>query len=126
MNQTETILGNVVAKANHYAVALNRRTGERHIIKDAELKSYEKSFRAQCKLYKGRLISRPFILHADVFYETNSNDLDNSLKTLLDCLQDVKAITNDNLCREIHAKKHVDKERPRVSFRIEELEPTLF
>ena len=50
----------------------------------------------------------------------------NSLKTLLDLLQDVKAITNDSLCMEIEAKKVIDRTRPRVTFAIEEFEPRFF
>ena len=53
-------------------------------------------------------------------------DLDNSLKTILDCLQYVKAITNDSYCVGIVANKHIDRNNPRVAFAIEELEPKLF
>ena len=53
-------------------------------------------------------------------------DLDNALKTILDCLQMVKAITDDNLCRKIVAEKHIDKNNPRVVFTIEPHEQNLF
>ncbi len=53
-------------------------------------------------------------------------DLDNSLKTLLDCLQQVGAIADDKDCMRIVAEKHIDKDRPRVIFGIEPLQGNLF
>jgi len=47
--------------------------------------------------------------------------LDNALKTILDCLQMVEAITNDSLCFEIHAEKRIDRRNPRVEFGLEEI-----
>jgi Holliday junction resolvase RusA-like endonuclease len=49
-------------------------------------------------------------------------DLDNGMKILLDCLQGCKAIQNDRQCVEIHARKLIDKNNPRVEFVIEEVE----
>jgi len=37
---------------------------------------------------------------------------------VLDCLQKAGAIKNDNRCLEIIAKKHLDKDNPRVKFSI--------
>jgi Holliday junction resolvase RusA-like endonuclease len=39
---------------------------------------------------------------------------------LLDCLQQCNAIKNDRQCVEIHARKFVDKVKPRVEFTITE------
>lgn len=62
-----------------------------------------------------------FKLTVNVFYPSNRSDLDNSLKILLDCLQNVTGtIKNDNKCIEIHAKKAIDKNNPRIEFKIEE------
>ena len=47
--------------------------------------------------------------------------MDNALKTILDCLQMVEAITNDSLCFEIHAEKRIDRRNPRVEFGMEEI-----
>lgn len=47
--------------------------------------------------------------------------LDNSLKTLLDCLQMAGAITDDKLCFQIEAEKKIDKYHPRVEFAILEV-----
>ena len=45
-------------------------------------------------------------------------DIDNSLKIQLDCLQKSKTIKNDNLCVKVVAEKFIDKEHPRVEFKI--------
>ena len=44
--------------------------------------------------------------------------LDNSLKIILDCLQKVNAIKNDNNCIKIVAQKFIDKDRPRIEFKL--------
>ena len=124
--EREVIYGQVVAKANHYTVAMNRGSGERHIILDEAYRAYQRSFISQCQIYKDRLIDCPFILHVHVWHSSIRFDLDNSLKTLLDLLQDVHAIRDDNLCVGIMATKHVDKWRPRVEFAIYETYPKLF
>jgi Holliday junction resolvase RusA-like endonuclease len=48
-------------------------------------------------------------------------DLDNSLKTLLDCLQMVGAIEDDKLCFQIEAEKKIDKFHPRIEFALLEV-----
>lgn len=85
------------------------------------MKQYERSFIKQCVKYKGKNISTPFRFTCDVYYPDYTHDLDNSLKGLLDCLQYVGAISDDNLCTEIVAKRHFDKFNPRVEFEIEEI-----
>lgn len=124
--ETETIFGQVIAKANHYLVVPDAHTHGKRLIKDEELRAYEKSFIQQCAVYKDRLISRPFKLVIDVYQSSSRFDLDNSLKTILDLLQYVHAISDDNLCVKIDATKHVDRSNPRVVYSIEEYEPSLF
>jgi len=100
-------------------------TGQREILpapraslaKSAELKKYEKSFIAQWGKIPFK-VTDEFEIHVDVYYPTKRSDLDNSLKVLLDCLQEVGAIPNDNLCLCIVAHKFVDKEKPRIEFTI--------
>lgn len=122
--ERETIFGQCLAKANHY-MAVGGSKGRR-IIKDAVFKAYEQTFRSQCTIYRNRGVNAPFRLIVDVYHSSNRFDLDNSLKTILDLLQDVGAITNDNLCVGIEATKHIDRSNPRVVFGIEEIEPRLF
>lgn len=100
--------------------------GGRRIVKDAVFRAYERSFCSQCTIYRNRGINAPFRLKIDVYHSSNRFDLDNSLKTVLDLLQDVGAITNDNLCMGIEATKHIDKVNPRIVFALEEVEPRLF
>ena len=120
----ETIFGQCVAKANHY-MTVGGNEGHR-IIKDGILRAYERSFCSQCTIYRNKGINAPFRLLIDVYHSSNRFDLDNSLKTVLDLLQDVGAITNDNLCMGIEATKHIDRSNPRIVFGIEEIEPRLF
>lgn len=122
---TEIIYGEVVGKASHY-MAVPAADGQNRIIKDEFIRNYEKSFLSQCKIYRNRLIAKPFYLVVDVFYCSARKDIDNSLKTILDCLQYAKAIKDDNLCYQIRATKHIDRVRPRVEYSIIELEPRLF
>jgi len=122
---TETILGQVVSKANNYQVG-NGRGKPRHIIKSSRIRHYERRFLEQCTIYRGRGIDRYFTLFVEVYESSTRYDLDNALKTILDCLQQVKAIKNDNLCMMIVAEKHLDKRNPRIVFAIQEHEPRLF
>lgn len=115
--EVEVILGQIVAKANHYQAVPDGYGGKR-IIKDSKIRAYEQSFIRQCRKYAYKLIDRPFKLVVWVYYARKGFDLDNSLKTLLDCLQYAKAITNDNLCKKIIAEKKIDPYRPRVEFAI--------
>lgn len=122
--EQETIYGQVISKANNYQVG-NGGNGNRHIIKSPEIQEYERSFVSQCRIYRDRLISCRFTLYVAVYESSIRYDLDNALKTILDCLQMAKAITNDNLCVKIVAEKRIDKNNPRVVFAIEEHEPRL-
>ena len=122
----EVIFGQIIAKANHYTIGLNKGNGEKHIILDGAFKAYQRSFIAQCRIYANRLIDCPFILHVHVWHSSPRFDLDNSLKSLLDLLQDVHAIKDDNLCVGIMASKHIDRWRPRIEFTIFETHPRLF
>ena len=125
MADTEIIYGQVIAKANSYQ-AVPDGQGGRRIIKNDEIRRYEKSFLSQCKVYRNRYISHPFRLVVKVFESSSRYDLDNSLKTILDCLQYAHAIKDDNLCIGINAEKVVDKRRPRIEFKLIEQEPVMF
>lgn len=120
----EIIYGNIVSKANHY-MAVPDGSGGRRIIKDGAIRAYEKSFKEQCKVYKGKAVKGVFGLVADVYFSSSQSDLDNALKTLLDCLQGCGAFADDNKCICIEARKHIDRVRPRVRFALKEFEPSL-
>ncbi|GCB37060.1 RusA family crossover junction endodeoxyribonuclease [Bacteroides faecalis] len=118
--EIETIYGQIIAKANHYQ-AVPGTFGQKRIIKDDTIREYERSFMPQCRIYKGKRIANRFRMIVHVFHSSTRFDLDNSLKTLLDCLQMVEAITNDNLCFEINAYKRIDRKNPRIEFGLEEI-----
>ena len=120
MMEIEVIHGQIIAKANHYQ-AVPGKNGKKRIIKDEKIRAYENSFCQQCKTYKNRRISSRFRLFVRVFHSSVRFDLDNSLKTLLDCLQMVSAITDDKLCFQIEAEKRIDKYHPRIEFALLEV-----
>ena len=126
MTLKETIYGTIPAKSNSYTVG--KVNGRPCIVKSNEMKKYERSFIKQCAIYKGKGICTPFRFVVDVYYPDHTHDLDNSLRGILDCLQYVGAISNDNLCVEIQAKRHYDKYWPRIEFSLEEIneQKTLF
>ena len=112
------IIGQPPSKSNCYKIVAHYGHGS--LAKTKALKQYEEAFYLQCPL-RGRMISSRFMLDVDVYYSSDRPDLDNSLKIILDCLQTSKAIKNDRLCAEIHARKLIDKTNPRIEFAIEEL-----
>ena len=118
--ETETIYGQILSKANHYQ-AVPGKFGAKRIIKDEKIRAYEKSFMQQCRIYRNKGISSRFRLFVMVYHSSVRFDLDNSLKTLLDCLQMVGAITDDKLCFQIEAEKKIDKYHPRIEFAILEV-----
>lgn len=118
--EIEVIHGLIIAKANHYQ-AVPGRFGAKRIIKDEKIRTYERSFMEQCRIYKNKRISSRFKLFVRVYHSSIRFDLDNSLKTLLDCLQMVGAIEDDKLCFQIEAEKKIDKYHPRIEFALLEV-----
>lgn len=114
----QIIRGKIPSKSNSYKIITI--AGHASLGKTTATKDYEKSFYLQCSL-RDAMISKPFKLTIDVYFESNLPDLDNSLKVALDCLQTCKAIKNDRWCCEIVARKLIDKGNPRIEFEIEEL-----
>lgn len=120
MMETEVIHGQVIAKANSY-MAVPGKFGTKRIIKNDAIRKYEQSFCKQCVKYRSQNIAGRFKLYVVVYHGSTRFDLDNSLKTILDCLQMVGAITNDSQCFEIQAIKRIDKRYPRIEFAILEV-----
>ena len=115
----QTILGQCPSKSNSYKIiAIN---GHGALGKTPKLTDYEKSFYLQCNHYRKLNIKGLFELHIDVYFTSNSHDLDNCLKIILDCLQKNEAIKNDNNCVKIIAAKYIDKINPRIEFSLIEV-----
>lgn len=115
----QTIIGHCPSKANNYRIIYV--AGHPSIDKSDAVKKYEKDFYMQVGKYRNLMIAGFFELNIRVYFETMSPDLDNCLKTVLDCLQYTKTIKNDNKCVKIVAEKFIDKMNPRVEFQIIEV-----
>lgn len=117
------IPGQTPAKSNCYKIIT--RNNHSSLAKQPVLKAYEEAFVWRCPLRGTKdkpLINVPFKIHLDVYFRSKANDVDNCLKIVLDTLQHCcHVIRNDNLCAEIHVRKFVDKNFPRIEFEIEEL-----
>lgn len=116
----QTIEGQVPSKPNCMKVATI--CGHGTLVKTPALKAYEQSFYMQVGKYRGLGLTGLFKYYCKVYYPSMRSDLDNSLKIQLDCLQKTGTIANDNKCVEIHAEKFIDKENPRLEFRIETID----
>lgn len=115
----QTIIGQAPSKSNSYRIIYV--DGHPKLGKTAQMEKYEKNFYIQAGYYKNLKIHGFFELHIRFFFTTMAHDLDNGLKGVLDCLQQCKAIVNDNKCTRIEADKFIDKTNPRIEFRLVEV-----
>jgi Holliday junction resolvase RusA-like endonuclease len=119
MNQWQTIIGQPPSKSNSYRIG--KTAGKSVLVKTDATRRYEQAFYMQVGPYRNMGIEGFFELYVRVYFSTMSHDLDNSLKVILDCLQYSKTIKNDNKCVKIVAEKFIDKNKPRIEFKIEEV-----
>lgn len=124
-NEKQVILGNPPSKSNRYIIInfKSKATGKQHssLAKTKATRDYEKSFVLQCNKYRNANITGPFSIDMDVYFPTRRSDLDNCIKSVLDCLQSVGAYANDNECVRILANKFLDKDRPRIEFTLKQI-----
>lgn len=118
MKHEAVVYGHVPSKSNQYQII--KLGSKLSLAKTKTMKEFEEKFFLQCG-YRNRNIQGFFELYADVYFQSNQPDLDNSLKGLLDCLQSCKAIKNDRNCVKIVANKFIDKNNPRIEFTIVEV-----
>lgn len=118
--EKQIIYGQIPSKSNCYRIITLKGHGS--LAKQNVLKDYEKSFYLQCNIYRNKCIKGLFELHIDVFNGSQRPDLDNSFKIALDCLQSCNAIENDRNCIKIIAQKFVDKQNPRIEFKLIEIQ----
>lgn len=115
----QTIIGQAPSKSNTYKIVTIGCHGS--LAKTPGLNAYEQSFYMQVGKYRNLMIDGFFELEIRVYFSSMSHDLDNSLKVVLDCLQYTKTIKNDNKCVKIVAEKFIDKNNPRIEFRLIEV-----
>lgn len=112
----QTIHGNCPSKSNCYKVVTIN--GHASIAKTPPLKAWEDMFFMQCGKYRGLKIDTFFEYHCKVYYPSMRTDLDNHCKIVLDAMQRAEVIKNDNKCVKIVAEKFIDKENPRIEFKL--------
>jgi Holliday junction resolvase RusA-like endonuclease len=105
------------SKSNAYRIVTSPK-GYATLTKTNAMHKYEETFLWQVGAMRGAMIDVPFRFELDVYYPSKRSDLDGSFKGILDCLQKAKVIKNDNNCYDIHARKFIDKENPRIEFKI--------
>lgn len=100
--------------------------GHYSLAKSAKLKKYEKDFALQAGPIRNLMIGNEFIFEMNVWFPSRRSDIDNSLKVVLDCLQPqtkgspnkTNTIVNDSQCQRVIVNKFIDKENPRIEFKI--------
>lgn len=112
----QTIIANTPSKSNCYRIIT--LSGHGSLAKTKALKEYESTFFMQCGKYRNLNIDKLFEYHAKVYYPSMRTDLDNHCKIVLDAMQKAKVITNDNKCVKIVAEKFIDKDNPRLEFKL--------
>lgn len=115
----QTILGQAPSKSNSYRII--NVAGHSQLGKTAQMPRYEAAFYIQSGYYKNLMIEGFFELHIRFYFTSLAHDLDNGLKGVLDCLQKCGAFKNDNRCTRIVADKFIDKNNPRIEFRLVEI-----
>ena len=110
------ITGTPVSKSNAYKIITIG--GHASLTKTKAMKAYEESFLWQVGGIRDANIDVPFEFYLDVYFPSKRSDLDGCLKGILDCLQHAKVIKNDNNCCLIKARKFIDKDNPRIEFKL--------
>ena len=116
MEYVGKVMGTPPSKSNAYKIIT--LGGHGSLTKSDAMKEYEEKFLWQVGSIRDVNIKGMFEFYIDVFFPSKRSDLDGCLKGVLDCLQKSKTIKNDNNCCLIHARKFIDKEKPRVEFKI--------
>lgn len=119
MDGYTTILGQVPSKSNSYRIITINGRGS--LAKTSAMKKYEDAFYMQIGSLRNKMIDDYFEFYIRAYYTNNRSDIDGCLKAVMDCLQRTKTIKNDNKCVKIVAEKFIDKDNPRIEFKIVEV-----
>lgn len=120
MEYSGKVIGTPVSKSNAYRIITIG--GHASLTKTTAMKKYEEAFLWQVGAIRDANINVPFEFYLDVYFPSKRSDLDGCLKGILDCLQTAKVIKNDNNCCLIRARKFIDKENPRIEFKLVTIE----
>lgn len=116
-----TILGELCSLKNSRKIAVNRKTGRMFPLRNPAIERFSENFAAQVPPdYRGLALSGPVAVTVDVWYPDRRKDLDVAL--VHDLLQQTGVIEDDRQIVEQHNYRHLDRENPRVSIIVRELE----
>lgn len=113
--------GHLPRKSNSRRIRFNPATGRPVSIKSAEALQYEQMFYYQIARQKPKQpLTGDLRLTAAIFYRSNRSDLSDEL--LADLCEKAGLIENDRQFKVKHLYHRVDAKRPRVEFKIDQLE----
>lgn len=119
----ETIFGQLPNESNSYQVAADSSSANGVKILCSDLvRGYEHAFIQQCGKYANKQILGQFRLITTIYTDKEAFDLGTSIKTILNCLQIVKAVADKRKCSEVIVRKIVDIRHPRIEFVLDEVE----
>lgn len=78
---------------------------------------YRHKFYLQCNRYRNARI-KLFHLYIEFYLRGDSQDLDNALCLVMNCLQYCGAIENDKDLSVLVSEKYIDDRKPRIKFRL--------
>ena len=107
------VIGQIPSKSNLYRISGGR------MYKAEEVTKYELAFAAQTRHLRDAMIG-DFEVELRAYFPDKRQDLDGCFKVFFDCLQKIGAIQNDRKCQAIQAWRHVDKQNPRIEFKLYE------
>lgn len=115
------LYGTSQQKGNSRQIVKNKRTGKPMVIKSNKALKATNDFISQLQTQKqSKIITELIRLTVFFYYPNNRHDLDDSL--ICDCLQKAGVIKNDRQIVEKVLVKYIDKDNPRVSLLITELQ----
>ena len=119
------IPGRPITKKNSQRIALNRRTGEHHIIQSEQYVIYEEASLWELRLYRGKKYDGPIQVTAHYWMPNKRSwpDLMGVLQATCDILQKAGIITNDRNVVSLDGSPivGVDRGNPRTEIIIQEM-----
>ena len=121
MSHRYTVEGIPRSGKNSQRIAYNKATGKRFTLKSKAAQAWQTSAFGQLVAQRGRrrIIVGPCAVTLDIYQRSDVCDVDNVASLVLDALNGV-IIGDDSDVIDLHARKHIDRVRPRVEITVTE------